>query len=206
MMNAGRTERGGHPPDRRPSLILIRSQIQSSFPRQISELIWEVVQRTRLRTHEKILVAEDLIDHFKRGIAEGATPEALVATFGDPTQAAKLIRRAQIRCRHWADRLIFVSLRAAAIVGPLTLLHLFLLAQPDWTLRDYVTLPLVVIGAILMAVVPGVIADSRRHPKRDPIAALGRIGFFFWPLWLVALAWALAYRPTNAPESKLASE
>jgi hypothetical protein len=81
----------------------------ADLPSNIRGVIEQVVRGTRLWRGEKMDVAGELIAHFHDGLEAGASPEALLASFGDPQQAARLIRRAKRRGRsagwqfwHWA--------------------------------------------------------------------------------------------------------
>lgn len=89
---------------------LLRGQIDGSLswrqliaaedlPANVRGLIELVIGRTRLWRREKVDVARELIAHFQDGLEAGSSPEQLVASFGDPQQAARLIRRAKKRCR-----------------------------------------------------------------------------------------------------------
>ena len=79
-------------------------------------LIYKMVRKTRLWRTERVDVARELADHFRDGTDAGRTPEELVKSFGDPRQAARLIRRAKLRSRplHW--RLCRRALQAAGIL------------------------------------------------------------------------------------------
>ena len=50
-------------------------------------------------------------------------------------------------------------------------------------------------AAVAFAAMPGAIARSRGLANADGLNALGVLGVFFWPLWLVALVMALACTP-----------
>jgi len=88
----------GQIPGRRTANDLIES---AAFPELVSSLIRNVVRRTKLWPREKLDVAEELIAHFSDGLEAGHTPADLVDSFGDASQAAKLIRRAKSRNRPW---------------------------------------------------------------------------------------------------------
>lgn len=76
----------------------IRGQVHAAnLPQPLSELVLEVVRRTRLSRLEKSDVTRELIAHFADGLESGATVEQLRKDFGDAHQAAKLIRRAKRR-------------------------------------------------------------------------------------------------------------
>ncbi len=114
-----------------------------SLPRPISQLIDDIVRRTRLWRRERIDVARELISHFEDGLQAGRSDTELVATFGDPRDVAGLIRRAKQRQRPWAWRASLRTLQAAGaclaiiVVCWSWLLIRFLLASPTIK-RDYV--------------------------------------------------------------------
>jgi len=70
-----------------------------ALPGFISDLIRNVVRRTKLWPREKLDVAEELIAHFADGLEAGHTAEELVRDFGNQKHAAKLIRRGKLRNR-----------------------------------------------------------------------------------------------------------
>lgn len=78
---------------------------ETDLPLSLKTTVNEVVARTRLLPRERQSVARELCDHFTDGLAAGRTPEQLAAEFGDPVTAARLIRRAKVRCRPWAGYL-----------------------------------------------------------------------------------------------------
>lgn len=91
---------------------------QSALPPTIRDTIISVVGRTRLRRGERFEIARELITHFEDGLAAGRESGELIASFGDPRQAAALIRRARRRQRPliwWAWRRTWQG--AAALVG-----------------------------------------------------------------------------------------
>jgi hypothetical protein len=69
------------------------------LPANVRTLVGDVVSRTRLWRREKVDVARELIAHFHDGLEAGASSEQLTSSFGDPRQAAQLIRRAKRRGR-----------------------------------------------------------------------------------------------------------
>lgn len=73
--------------------------MNAGLPRPLADLILEVTRRTRLRRREKADVARELVAHFRDGLDAGATSDTLSAAFGNPVQAARLIRRAKKRNR-----------------------------------------------------------------------------------------------------------
>ncbi len=71
----------------------------AELPEQLAGVVTHVVRGTRLWRSEKVDVANDLIAHFQDGLDFGHTPDELLKTFGDPQDAARLIRRAKRRSR-----------------------------------------------------------------------------------------------------------
>jgi hypothetical protein len=72
---------------------------RAGLPGAITTLVVNVTKRTRLRILEKADVARELAAHFAEGLAGGRSADELIEAFGDPKQAAKLIRRAKKRNR-----------------------------------------------------------------------------------------------------------
>ena len=85
----------------------------AELPDPLPQLVRDVVRRTRLYRLEKVVVAEELVGHFRDGLIEGAPADELARDFGDPVQAARLIGRAKRRNRPLAYR---VSTRSAVIL------------------------------------------------------------------------------------------
>ena len=71
----------------------------ADLPEPLRQTVRSVVRATHLWRSEKVDVAHELIDHFTDGLAAGRSAEALIESFGDPKQAARLIRRAKRRGR-----------------------------------------------------------------------------------------------------------
>jgi len=69
------------------------------LPDELRAHVAQVVGRTRLWRREREDVALELIAHFRDGLEAGAEPDAMLRDFGDPHQAARLIRRATRRKR-----------------------------------------------------------------------------------------------------------
>lgn len=94
-----------------PSLLTVHS-----LPRPIVDLVVRVVRRTRLWRREQIDVANELISHFQEGIDAGLPESKLLEGFGDPTAAARLIRRAKIRNRPLSWKVLRRSFQAFGTV------------------------------------------------------------------------------------------
>jgi hypothetical protein len=73
----------------------------SSLPPATQALLTDVVRKTRLKRHEKLAVAAELVSHFAEAAASGVSEADAIAAFGDPGVAAKLICRGKIRNRSW---------------------------------------------------------------------------------------------------------
>lgn len=113
-----------------PSLLLA-----DPLPEPVASVILDVVQRTRLREYEKSDTAQELSAHFVDGLEKGRTSEELIADFGSPKVAARLIRRACLRNRSFAWRAWRRTWQVSAVVIVLwTLLAMrFLSATPTVT-------------------------------------------------------------------------
>jgi hypothetical protein len=91
---------------RRRSIASIDRETES-LPPGIRDLMREVCRRTRLWRREQADVAQELAAHFLDGLEthrsetmdHAGIEDRLITEFGPPKQAAKLIRRAKIRCR-----------------------------------------------------------------------------------------------------------
>ena len=85
----------------------------AELPASLSQVVRDVIRRTRLFRLEKIAVAQELAGHFRDGLDQGVSPGELARDFGDPVLAARLIRRAKRRNRPLAWRATVRSLQAA---------------------------------------------------------------------------------------------
>jgi hypothetical protein len=92
------------------------------LPAELASLVWEVVRRTRLWSTEKVAVSRELIAHFEDGLAVGTSAAELGVSFGDPAQAAALIRRAKRRNRPLIWKAAKLAENAVAAVLSLALL------------------------------------------------------------------------------------
>jgi hypothetical protein len=73
--------------------------LDAKLPWSLADLTLRVTAHTRLRRREKTDVARELVAHFRDGLGAGQSADALAAAFGNPIQAARLIRRAKKRNR-----------------------------------------------------------------------------------------------------------
>jgi hypothetical protein len=93
----GPRERGPRAP--RPLRGYRAAVLDAGLPSSVAQLVLDVTRRTRLRRREKVDVARELVAHFRDGLDSGATGDTLTGVFGNPVQAARLIRRAKKRNR-----------------------------------------------------------------------------------------------------------
>ena len=91
-------------------------------------LVNDVAKRTRLWPSEQREIVRELSSHFGEGIDAGRSADELITDFGDPSQAAALLRRAAKRNRPWPWLAMRFALRGVAIVFGLILLVYGLLA------------------------------------------------------------------------------
>jgi hypothetical protein len=70
-----------------------------ALPPNSCATVRRVVKQSKLWRREKLAVAMELSAHFRDGLDAGTSEAELIKAFGDPVQAAKLIRRAKVRCR-----------------------------------------------------------------------------------------------------------
>ena len=94
----------------------IRQELFAKLPASAAELVWTIIRFAKLRDDESAAIARELTDHFREGIDGGTPVEALIDNFGDPRCAARLIRRAKIRCRSIADQLRTILAQCAMMV------------------------------------------------------------------------------------------
>ena len=72
---------------------------ESGLPASIQSLVLNVTRASRLWRRERADLAVELCAHFGDGLEAGRNAEQLIADFGNPMTAARLIRRGKIRCR-----------------------------------------------------------------------------------------------------------
>jgi len=105
-----------------------------ALPAEIAALIERVVRATRLRRAERDDVRRELASHFAEALASGASPEAAIASFGDPKESARALRAAAIGKRSPIDRALGRAFRlaawgAGAIAAVYVLFGLYLVAN-----------------------------------------------------------------------------
>ena len=120
----------------------------ADLPLELAELVACVVRRTRLWRGERVDVARELVAHFQDGLEAGRTSQQLVQSFGDPRQAARLIRRAKRRSRplvwyvwHYGLWTVFVvlllyALAAACLLRGEPIVNTDYLAELNAEVRD----------------------------------------------------------------------
>ena len=84
-----------------------------SLPEKLQLLVNDVVRNTRLHRQETLDVTRELYEHFSDGLADGETVDDLSNSFGDVSQAARLVRRAKIRNRSWPYQLLRFGVRVS---------------------------------------------------------------------------------------------
>jgi hypothetical protein len=139
----------------------------SGLPRELASVVIDTVLATHLWRREKIDVAQDLVSHFREGLAAGQSAEQLARSFGNPRQSARLIRRAKRRCRPWSWKLVRgLELALAILVVGYFLLSLRMLFDRPSVNTDYL--------AILNREATTVPETERAWPLyRDALLAMG---------------------------------
>jgi hypothetical protein len=95
-----------------PAMIISTSGLDAST----KSLITDICKLTKLWNAERVDVARELVAHFADGKDAGVPSDKLIRAFGDPAQAAKLIRRAKIRNRSLFWHAKRFLLRAAGVI------------------------------------------------------------------------------------------
>lgn len=117
--------------------------LMDDLPSEVSTILHDVVRRTRLWSNEKRDVAKELSTHFSDGLEAGANADELVESFGDAKTAAKLIRRAKVRCRPtiwwaWQRTWQLATVGGSLILTLWLVLFLRLLTASPNVIVDYV--------------------------------------------------------------------
>lgn len=143
------------------------------LPAELERLAERTVAGARLWPRERSAVGRELRGHFLDGLAAGADPATLARQFGDPAQAARLIRRAAHRRRpRWYHATRAAGWAIVGLVGVYAVLGArYWLAEP--TLRRNILLEL------------------RREAEAVPAEDRG------WPLYVEAIK-ALGPPPADA--------
>lgn len=84
----------------------VRRQIAATgLPAELCGLTYAVVHGTRLPVDEQIAAAGDLAASFADSLSSGTSVEQVIRDFGNVAEAARSLRRARQRRRHWSCRL-----------------------------------------------------------------------------------------------------
>ena len=104
----------------------------SELPGVVQDVIRSVIKQTRLNRSEKADVCTELISHFVDGIDAGNSAERMIEDFGEPSLAAKLIRRGKQRSRSMFQKIAraFGLISVFAVVSYAGLWIAFLSGQP----------------------------------------------------------------------------
>jgi hypothetical protein len=86
-----------------------------ALPASCADVVRRVVKKARLWRLEKAELTSELAAHFRDGLQEGLSETDLIRDFGDPAKAAKLIRRAKVRCRPMLWHIARGVVRAVAV-------------------------------------------------------------------------------------------
>jgi hypothetical protein len=86
-----------------------------ALPASCADVVRRVVKKSRLWRLEKAELTSELAAHFHDGLQEGRSETDLIKDFGDPGKAAKLIRRAKVRCRPMFWHVARGVMRAVAV-------------------------------------------------------------------------------------------
>ncbi len=115
----------------------------SELSASVRETISRAVQAAKVDREERCELAMEMIDHFRSGLAAGTAEADLIAEFGDPKQAGRLMGRAAKRKRNPLRRSLAYARRGVWVTaGVLVLVYAFALLRyhigaPSVT-RDYV--------------------------------------------------------------------
>ena len=110
----------------------------SGLPNEVTTIVSEVVQQTKLLRFEKSEIATELIHHFQDGHERGHSFDAIVRDFGETEVAVSLFRSSKLRSRPMSVKAFRGSMIAfsGGLIGYLILLWFFHSAQPNPTV-DY---------------------------------------------------------------------
>ena len=96
----------------------VRAIVEASdLPEAVRGRILDTVKRTRLSRREKAGIAGELVAHFADGLEAGVPEGEMLSGFGDVRTAAKLMRRAKLRCRAWPRRAMRRTGQALAVLA-----------------------------------------------------------------------------------------
>ncbi len=89
---------------------------RASLPDTLTRTILRTVRATRLWRVEKAEVGAELIAHFRDGLDASHTPDDLIASFGDSSTAARLIRRTKKQSRPLPWRLWILAWKSIGTI------------------------------------------------------------------------------------------
>jgi hypothetical protein len=113
----------------------------AGLPLEVAKTVRQVVRGSKLWRSEQVSVAKELVGHFQEGLAAGHAPQQLIASFGDPQQAAQLIRRAKKRGRPFFWYLWHYGwIALAALFGLYVLTGLYLVIGRPSIRTDYLAI------------------------------------------------------------------
>jgi hypothetical protein len=143
----------------------------AKLPVNLAGLVLQVVRASRLWRRERADVARELVAHFADGLASGESSESLAQSFGDPANAARLIRRAKKRNRPlwWRAAKRVLQAMALLIVLYLLLAARFFLSSPTIS-HDY------------LADLRGLVSVQPEHERAWPIYREALIGLGKLPM------------------------
>jgi hypothetical protein len=105
----------------------------AGLPAPLRDLVLRTVRATRLWRVEKADVASELIAHCRDGLDAGRTAEEMIASFGDPALAARLIRRTKKSARPFPWKCWILAWKSLGALLVLVILgYAFLLVRLHW--------------------------------------------------------------------------
>lgn len=111
----------------------------AALPDELRAIVSLTVKRTRLWGSERLDIARELAAHFADGLESGRAADQLITDFGNPSRAAKLIRRSKLRgrplwwrsCNHAARA--FAAVTLILLVAYLVLAYRYYFGRPTLT-------------------------------------------------------------------------
>ncbi len=105
----------------------------ADLPAALREVVQDIIRRARLNRLERADLAEELIAHFQDGLSAGESADLLQERFGDPRQAARLLRRARKRNRTFKQQVIMRTIQFFLILVGVVVIGYGLLALRYFT-------------------------------------------------------------------------
>lgn len=100
--------------------LIERAVAVADLPEEAARTVRCVVGGAKLWPRESVEVADELISHFHEGLDCGETVESLIEKFGEPLQAARLIRKAKRRQRPAVWRALYMVFVVVLVACGLT--------------------------------------------------------------------------------------